>query len=296
MIVSLLLILAACGGSDSGPETPASIASQGGTSSAERATETPTVTGSGTPDIDSSVPATPRAGSPVGSPELAEVQPDAGERPADETGLPAGIIIGTPRSDEPIVRETPRSDTPAIIPTPMPSTFDSDGDGLLSVPELTSALRATYPSYSWPPGYELDLDAVIAGIEAEAERFPVFYENGSERTMLVFPYLCAWQYTLRDAMFAGDEERIAESIERLREELAANPQMVTLQEIVRDAVDRAELGDPAPLQMMLDGMGCATMQWESDTPETATSRESGSVTAMMMGAAVGARRRDGVQA
>jgi hypothetical protein len=135
--------------------------------------------------------------------------------------------------------------------------------------ELIEAVRSIYPEYEWPPEYRLDLSALILSIEEGAEKFPVSFENGYEQNMLVFPFACAWGYTLRDAIFAGDEEAIATSIERLREGIAAHPDKITLQEFLADAVDRAELGDPAPLQMMIDGMGCATMRWEAGTPEAA---------------------------
>jgi hypothetical protein len=278
VVILSLLFLVACGGDASSPAAPSPTASPAETVVSERATESSTMTGSGTPAVNSMNPATPRGGSPATDSidnGLPDSSPPSGDtQPANVSGdqpeLPAGITIGTPRPDDPIVREDPPSDAPEFIPTPRQSSFDIDGDGFLSVPELIPALQANYASYAWPPDYRFDLDVLIAVIEEEAEKFPVFYENGSEQSMLESPFLCAWQYTLRDAMFASDEARIAESVEQLRRILRADPSMTEMQDIVGDAINRAELGDPAPLQGMIDGMGCATMQWEGGTPQSAT--------------------------
>jgi hypothetical protein len=108
--------------------------------------------------------------------------------------------------------------------------------------------------------------------------------------MLGFPYLCAWQYTLRDAMFAGDDELIAQSIERLREELASNPNFVDIRQYEDEAIDKAELGDPGPLQQMIEIKGCAAMQWESGTPGTDPSPETAFATSMILADAEIARR------
>src|SRR5690606_22381239 len=120
-----------------------------------------------------------------GTPPSPRSSPEGDDNPE----LPEGIIIGTPRPDDPIVRRDPPKDEPSFIPTTRPSSYDSDGDGFLTPPELITALRDSFPTYVWAPSYQLDLEALIVAIEEEAEKYPVLYENGYERSALMFPQL-----------------------------------------------------------------------------------------------------------
>lgn len=285
----LLLSLVACGGGSSSTSTPAPTQND-----ASRSTpETETTMDSGAPiatPVDSATAqqASPSAselvtGAPTGSPQ-ADIAQQLNDGSDEQPAMPEGVIIGTPRPDDPVLRENPPIDVTGEIPTPQSSSFDSDGDGLLTHLELIEALRASYASNEWPADYQLDLDIFVRGIEEEAKKFPVFYENGSERTLLMITSLCAWQYALRDALFSGDQDLISQSVDHLRTTLGAHPEQASLQETVGDAVDRAELGDPAPLQAQIDGLGCATIPWEPQTDNSAMSiaiRYDVSVTAVM---------------
>ena len=92
---------------------------------------------------------------------------------------------GTPLPEDLIVeKDVPTPDGPVTGYTPISSTYDSDDDGFLTGADLVTALRAEYPKYSWPPDYQLDLDAFIVVINEEVEKYNTLYENGMERSML----------------------------------------------------------------------------------------------------------------
>lgn len=188
----------------------------------------------------------------------------AGESGAAQ--LPAGFSLGTPQSQDPIEKDVPTQAANVPPPTPRSSSFDSDGDGYLTEPELMEALQATYPSYHWPPGYVLDLDVVTSAIAKNSQTATSHFENGAERTILGTPYLCAWQYALLDAMTAANDQGVSTAIAQLRAELAGNPMFSEVRQGEEDAIDKAELGDPAPLQLMIQMKGCAKVVWVSGTP------------------------------
>lgn len=190
----------------------------------------------------------------------AEVQPT----------LPGGLRIGTPESGEPTNKDNAPPAQSGVIPTSPPSSFDSDNNGVLSTPELIAALRATYPTYNWPPGYIFDLETAIHGIEDQATRINSMYETGMERTMLGGAYQCAWLLTLLDAIYAGNDPLSAESLEQLRTQLASDPSMTEIRQFAEDALNSAELGDPGPLQTMIDINTCTTIPWTSGTPDAAS--------------------------
>lgn len=293
-VAPLLLALVACGGNSTNSVTPTSPAETPASDTASVLATSPVgaTTQAATPsqviDPDRSPAATPAMTTDSVATEVHAVPPTS------EGELPGGLRIGTPKSGESAVKDYPTSDEPAVIPTQRSSTFDSNRDGFLTETELIDALRAAYPAYDWPPGYVYDLDVVIAGIEENAKKFPSLFENGAEQSMLGGPYLCAWQLTLRDAIFAGDTERIAESIERLRAELASNPFMVEIRQDEEDAIDKAELGDPGPLQLMIEIGSCTQMPWMSGTPESAMGSSTGMSPTAQSGSVAAVIRRDGI--
>jgi hypothetical protein len=266
------MLLAACGGNGSNPPTPTASDLQTDASNPGTPTERATLADVATTSTDASTLATPLTESPASPTNTADsvAPPAITNTPANEGELPGGLHIGTPEGDNPIDEDNPPPTKSGVIPTPQSSDFDTDGNGVLSTPELIEALRATYPTYDWPPAYVYDLDTAIDGIEKQAQQFTSLYETGMEQTMLGGPYRCAWMLTLRDALVAGDEPLIAESIDRVRTELATNPSMAEIREYAENALDKAELGDPGPLQQMIEIDMCATITWLPATPDAAS--------------------------
>ncbi len=297
--VPLLLVLASCGG-DSNTVTPTATHSDIPSTPAIDVAGTPEADGTATLDAVGSTltrelsptAAVAATGTPVAFPRSAESTPELTASPAVGTNLirgegtpvsspepveptlevarsPSGGIqliggAGTPASGEAIAKGVPTPDSPDVGYTPIPSSYDSDGDGFLTSTDLIAALLIEYPFYDWPPGYQLDLDAVIASIEEETELFNTIYENGIENNYLGLPYICAWQLTLRDAIFASDDVLTARSLERLRAEVASNPSLTEIRQYYEDAFDKAELGDPGPLQQRIDAGSCATVPWRAE--------------------------------
>lgn len=262
VVLPVLTMVAGCAGNSSSPTRTPTISATSRATNAVAAQTHVAMTNSG--EVG--------AATPAGSPP-SQISPNASD---ESSTAPSGLIFATPPNNEPILKDAPTSAEPSGGYTPIPSSFDSDGDGFMSVPEYINALQVRYPTYAWPTGHKLDLNAVVAGLEAQAQKVNMQFENGSERTSLGFAFLCAWQYTLLDATYANDSALVAESVKRLQTELRSNPSMAGIRQYEEDAISRAELGDPGPLQQTINGNGCASQPWEAGTPVASPVHTAGS--------------------
>jgi hypothetical protein len=282
VVLPVLLAVAGCGGNGSSPsKTPL-------TSAIARAKATTTRTSPAITKSGEAGAATP-AGSPPSPISLGKATPRPTDLPVasatstagasdQSTTASSGLIFATPQGDETIVKNAPTSTGLSAVHTPIPSSFDTNGDGSLSVLEYVKALQARYPTYEWPTGHRLDLNAVVAQVEAQSQKVGMQFENGYERQSLGIAFICAWEYTLLDATYANDSALVAESVERLKTELESNPDLYSdVLKYEEGVISRAQLGDPGPLQQDINGGGCADLPWESGTPEASSVQTPGSI-------------------
>lgn len=170
--------------------------------------------------------------------------------------------------DDPWGKELPTGPAPTAPPAP-PSDFDSDGDGMYTLDEFELAIRYRYPEYEWPPGYRLDLDKALDGMDfPEDSRI----EAPGEFTFLGLYHDCAWEFTLIDASLENDQSLIDESLYQLVE-FGQNKNPLSHDEngkaSMRDMYERAALGDVAPLQQWVSN-NCERMRPYLITPDSAT--------------------------
>ncbi len=173
----------------------------------------------------------------------------------EEPTVPAGIVIGTAESDEPIVKNTPSGPVPTQVPPP-PSAFDEDGDGFYTADELEQAIRYRFPDYEWPDNYQLTADILIKHLDLG--KFPpgTGFEVQAEYTNIGMYHMCAWQFAMLDAVHEDDPAVIDEALYQLedigliRNRFFAHDQEA--EQVFTEMYDRAALGDPADLQQWVD--------------------------------------------
>lgn len=258
VVIIAAIVLAACGGSAPGrvseteanPRTPPATVGGSGvastTTGAQDAVTSPVVAGIGTKTAST----------------------ESGE--GDVGALPAGVFIGTPQGDGPIVKAQPTgsaSTAPVVQQTAAPSQFDADGDGFYTFAEFQQAVAALYPSYEWPDNYQVDPTILLDGYAGSAERGDRFEVRG-EYTIIGMRHTCAWEMAWLDGYREGDEALMAESLRQLRAVALENPLTHSSSlDYLKEIFERAELGDPAMLQQYVDS-NCRRTDFIA--PDTAT--------------------------
>lgn len=156
--------------------------------------------------------------------------------------------------DNPWGKEIPTGPAPTVPPNP-PSDFDKDGDGMYTNEEFAEAIRYRFSEYEWPDNYQTTADRIIDSLNQDAHP-NALNEAPAEYTIIGMFHQCAWQYALIDAAHDNDQALIDESQYQLVE-IGQNKNPLARDEngkkFMRDAYDRAALGDTAQLQQIIDG-------------------------------------------
>lgn len=216
--------------------------------------------------------------SPTASPgtqEPSNSMSKSGDREASESestpskrGDPPTLVVGTPRPGESIDRKIPdESAQTKTAPDLADSQFDSDGDGVYTYSDLEHAVEAVLPTYEFPENYQATPKTLLSGF-ADYKEGGGQWEAGYENILIGLNYFCAWSYTWLDAFGASDGDIMDKSIDRLQLTLQDNPIFESLRDDLLPMVERAELGDPAPLQQLTD-INCTLTVFDS-TPDNST--------------------------
>jgi hypothetical protein len=130
---------------------------------------------------------------------------------------------------------------------------------MFTLDEVVLALEANYPNYEWPPNYYQTIESITAWLYDYPDSQ---FEVGGEDTMIRLRNMCAWEFTLLDAMAEGDQSTIDDALPRLRTMLASirtdDPEGIRF---IGDIYNKAELGDPAPLQQWAK-TNCSEITWD----------------------------------
>lgn len=285
-----LLLLSACGGSSSDSNPTATTASQPSSTAQIAASPAPTeqpATVAPSAELSVLAAATPMATEPPASVTNTAVPANTQQT---TSGLPPGVYLATP-VDEGLVEKEVTAEPGGPVPTPRQSDFDLDKDGFYTYDELQTAVNTVYPTYHWPVNYRISVETILHRLNPTASTH-FKWEAGTEQTVIGLPHLCAWELTLRDAMYAGDTELVAQSIDQIRAVSLPNPAFIYIREYIESAVDKAELGDPAELQGEIDANHCNSIPWEEATPASAGSQQIPPAVAQLVGTADLPRRWD----
>ncbi len=134
-----------------------------------------------------------------------------------------------------------------------------DGTEFMDSEELAAELRATENSFSWPAGYDPDVEAMIGRNGApDGSRF----QEGMAYTSLGISNQCAWNQTWLDAFESGDEETARKALWVMTEIFPTFPnQDWSVVEWQLKAASLAADGDPAMVQQSVT-VNCQGMLWE----------------------------------
>lgn len=152
-------------------------------------------------------------------------------------------------ADQPIPTVLPGIDCRYINPTELE---------LQSFEELRAELYACNDVFTWPDGYEIDVEKFMAIWGS-----PSGGEVGGGRTIIVFNNACAWMTAWLDYTKAGDKASADDALQYMDITLPywnvqGVPDPANADPIFQDPIDKAKLGDSGAFDQWVNGETCAT--------------------------------------
>lgn len=165
----------------------------------------------------------------------------------------------------------PPGATAAPAPTSRPSSYDADGDGLLTADELKAAIIGTFGEFQFPAEYPITgeqlADQVLGSFSAN-DRATAMWEAGGEYMFVGSYHQCAWERVYLQANASGETRRQDEALDMLLATLPKLPMDDQGREIYEDFYAKARLGDPSGVARDVDGncIGIAELTPVPGTP------------------------------